>query len=94
MPEQRLQITINNTELYKTIMSISKSQRGQFVTMALDAFIHTDEGQYLVNQFAKHKPDSSKVIVDAPTKNRVNPRDNETAGNDNITKQSVMGDFE
>lgn len=84
----KLQITINNDDLYQTIMSISKAQRGQFITMALAAFIATDEGQRLVNSFAKHKP-SHETINDELKKTT-------EAAEETYSKKgkvSVMGDF-
>ena len=84
----KLQITINNDELYKTIMSISKTQRGQFVTMALAAFIATDEGQRLVNSFAKHKPAQETINEELKkTSEAVRETDSNKGG------ISVMGDF-
>lgn len=84
----KLQITINNDELYKTIMSISKNQRGQFVSMALAAFIDSDEGQRLVNSFAKHKPSQETINAEL---NKTTEAVKETYSKK--SGFSVLGDF-
>jgi len=61
MKSYRLQITIKNEELHKTIMSIPKTQRGQFITMALHEYIKSSEGKHLVDMFASYKPDIEKL---------------------------------
>ncbi|ADD67343.1 hypothetical protein Dacet_0545 [Denitrovibrio acetiphilus DSM 12809] len=57
MKAYRLQITIKNEELFKMIMSIPKTQRGQFISMALQKYIKSSEGAQLLSMFATHQPD-------------------------------------
>jgi len=57
MKSYRLQITIKNEELFKMIMSIPKTQRGQFISMALQKYIKSTEGAQLLSMFAPHQPD-------------------------------------
>lgn len=79
----KLQITVNNQELYDTIMSISKTQRGQFITLALAEFIQTEDGKKLLRSFAKHQPDTESIIKDVKTSTQKSTESN----------GSVMGDF-
>jgi hypothetical protein len=57
---KKIQIGIN-PELHKTLMSIPHVMRGQFICMALHEYIKTTEGTYLLEQFAKYKPDKQKL---------------------------------
>jgi hypothetical protein len=66
MKAYRLQITIKNEELFKTIMSIPKTQRGQFITMALHEYIKNADGRNLLKMFATHRPDESRIAEEVP----------------------------
>jgi hypothetical protein len=66
MKAYRLQITIKNEELFKTIMSIPKTQRGQFITMALHEYIKSEDGKKLTKMFATHRPDESRIAEEVP----------------------------
>jgi hypothetical protein len=82
MKSYRLQITIKNEELFKMIMSIPKTQRGQFISMALQKYIKSTEGAQLLSMFATHQPDAPIL----PNSNK-----DEDNGGDNLN--DITGDF-
>ncbi len=78
--KKRLQISVN-AELHKTLMSISKTSRGQFVNMALNKFIQTEEGQHLLREFASYQPDTEQIERELREENSSSRLD------------SIMGEF-
>ena len=79
--KKRLQISVS-VELHKTLMSISKTSRGQFVNMALNKFIQTSEGKHLLKEFATYQPDTAKLEQELNDEGSISEQDN------------IMGDFE
>ncbi|ADD67454.1 hypothetical protein Dacet_0666 [Denitrovibrio acetiphilus DSM 12809] len=82
MKAYRLQITIKNEELFKMIMSIPKTQRGQFISMALQKYIKSTEGAQLLSMFATHLPN---IAVSADLA--------EGEDNSNGNLNDITGDF-
>jgi hypothetical protein len=82
MKSYRLQITIKKEELFKMIMSIPKTQRGQFISMALQKYIKSTEGAQLLSMFATHQPDIAML-----------PESTETEENSSDNLNDITGDF-
>ncbi|MGE4319542.1 MAG: hypothetical protein AB7E96_11660 [Deferribacterales bacterium] len=81
MDERRIQFTIKNEALLKTLMSLPKVQRGQFIAMSLAAYVQTEEGQHMLNLFGRKSSGGSPKIE---SENEVK----------NVPSGSVMGEFE
>lgn len=62
MDERRIQFTIKNEALLKTLMSLPKVQRGQFIAMSLAAYVQTEEGQHMLNLFGRKGSGGSPKI--------------------------------
>jgi len=83
MEERRIQFTIKNEELLGVLMSLPKVQRGQFIAMSLAAYVQTEEGQHMLNLFGRqHTTTHSDMEKIDESKNQ------------DLTKNSVMGEFE
>lgn len=81
MDERRIQFTIKNEALLKTLMSLPKVQRGQFIAMSLAAYVQTEEGQHMLKLFGRQgSGDSSKIESENEVKS--------------THSGSVMGEFE
>lgn len=81
MDERRIQFTIKNEALLKTLMSLPKVQRGQFIAMSLAAYVQTEEGQHMLNLFGRQRSGGSLKIE---SENEVK----------STHSGSVMGEFE
>ena len=79
--KKRLQMSLN-AELHDALMSIPKTSRGQFVNMALNKFMQTDEGKHLLREFATYQPNTAKIEQELKEESKASGFD------------SVMGEYE